>query len=388
MAKRSIRLKEFSGNLNKIHIPSESYLRASPSLKKNQAYLQKTDADGLMTTSYQFKHDYHIIMIGDSFVENLFVDESKRITHYLEKSFLQLQKKIKIDNAGVSGSTGLNLLNTIINKLVFIKPDLIIYVQPSCDFAALIYEKGYSNDSKFFSNLVPSTDQDKFKYETISENSYQIFNNISILSKVCEINNIDLCIATCCSNSSKRQLKIMNDIIRENSNILNYNLIDLDNLVPRNSDIFYDKQHITEQGSKFIADILFSYIDRKTKGMHSFSEFRTNTVSFEKEGGRLIGEYANLEFYNESINPTLILKLKNNLPTKENETFSVKIDVHSVINGKVEIDSYFEAFPVGYELEKSIRLNPKCYGRINFYLHTDAPENIEIEYCHLEFISE
>ena len=74
MAKRSIRLKEFSGNLNKIHIPSESYLRASPSLKKNQAYLQKTDADGLMTTSYQFKHDYHIIMIGDSFVENLFVD--------------------------------------------------------------------------------------------------------------------------------------------------------------------------------------------------------------------------------------------------------------------------------------------------------------------------
>ena len=81
-------------------------------------------------------------------------------------------------------------------------------------------------------------------------------------------------------------------------------------------------------------------------------------------------------------------ELKNNLPTKENEKFSVKIDVHSVISDKVEIDSYFEDFPVGYELEKSIRLNPKCYGRINFYLHTDTLENIEIEYCHLEFISE
>lgn len=388
MTKRSIRLKEFSKDVNKIHIPSESYLRASPSLKKDQAYLQKTDADGLMITSYQFKYDYHIVMVGDSFVENLFVDESKRMTNYLEKSFLQQQKKIKIDNAGVSGSTGLNLLNTVINKLVFIKPDLIIYVQPSCDFAALLYEAGYGNDSKFFSNLVPSGNQDKIKYETIFENLYQIFNNISLLSKACEVNNIDLCIATCCSNSSKRQLKMMNDVIRENSDLLNYDLIDLDNLVPRNSDIFYDKQHITEEGSRFIADILFSYIDRKTKGIHSFGEFRTNMISFKKEDGILVGEYANLEFYNKHINPTLILKLKNNFPTKENGKFLVKINVHSVIGGEVEIDSYLEDFPMGYELERSIRLKPKCYGRMNFYLRTDMPEKIEIEYCLLEFISE
>ncbi|WP_273392770.1 SGNH/GDSL hydrolase family protein [Actinobacillus porcinus] len=388
MTKRNIRLKEFSGHLNKIHIPSETYLKASPALKKNQAYSQKTDANGLMTTPYQFKHDYHVILIGDSFVENLFVDESKRITNYLEKSFLQHTKKIKIDNAGVSGATGLNLLNTVINKLVFIKPDLIIYVQPSCDFAALIYEKGYYNDSQFFSNLVPSTNQDKPKYETISENSYQIFNNISILSKVCEVNNIELCIATCCSNSSKRQLKMMNDIIRENSHILGYDLIDLDNLIPRNSDIFYDKQHITEQGSKFIADILYSYIDRKTSRINSLGEFRTQPVYFEKENETLVGECANLEFYNKLINPTLIIKLKNNISMTERENFLVKIDIHSEIDSKVEIDSYIEEFPMGYELEKSIQLKPKYYGRIKLCLDTEILESIDIEYCHLEFIFE
>lgn len=388
MAKRSIRLKEFSKNIKKVHIPTASYLEASPSLKKNQAYSQTTDSDGLMTTSYQFKHDYHVIMIGDSFVENIFVDESKRMTNYLEKSFLQHQKKIKINNAGVSGSTGLNLLNTVINKLVFIKPDLIIYVQPSCDFAALTYEKGYGNDSKFFSNLIPSSGKDEFKYETILENSYQILNNISVLSKVCEVNNIDLCIATCCSNSSKHQLKIMNDIIREKHHLLNYDLIDLDSLVPRSSDIFYDKQHITEHGSRFIADILFPYIDKKTKGIPFFSGFRTHLIHFERKDEIFIGEYTNLEFYKKSINPTLILKLKNNSLVKINEDFLVKIDIHSIVDEKIEIDSYTEDFPIGYELEKSIKIKSKCYGEIKIYLYADIPENINIEYCYLEFISE
>lgn len=388
MTKRSIRLKEFLANTNKIHIPSESYLRASPSLKKTQAYSQRTDFNGLMTTSYQFRHDYHVILIGDSFVENIFVDESKRITNCLEKNFLRYQRKIKIDNAGVSGATGLNLLNSILNKLVFIKPNLIIYIQPCNDFSALLYEKGYGNDSKFFSNLVPSTDQDKFKYETIDENSYQIFNNISILSKICEVNNIDLCIATCCSNSSKRQLKIMNDIIRDNVHLLHYDLIDLDNLVPRDSSFFYDKVHMNDKGSGFVADILFPYIEQKTRNICSFVEFRTNPISFGKEGGILSGECTNLEFYNEFISPTLILKIVDKRLLKKKENFSVKINIHSMINGEIETDSYYEDFPVGYEMEKSIPLKPKCYGRIGIYIYVDVLESIEIEYCYLEFIFE
>lgn len=312
--KRNIRLKEFTANLIKTHTPSDDYIRKSPKLEKGKSYFQKTNKDGFIETHLNYTAKNKVILIGDSFIENMFVNESKRISSVVEELSLLANHKIKVHNAGVSGSTGLGLLNIVINKIIQLNPDLIIYTQPSCDFTSLIYERGYYNDSKFFSNMTPQKDTDKPYYDTIENNIKQLENNINILSYVCKLYRVPLCVATCCSNSSKRQLKMMNDTIR---NGIGYDIIDLDNLVPRVDEYFYDKQHLTEKGSKFIAEIFYNYIRSKII-IEEKATLETRSIVFNNSDG-LTSEPINIE----SVNSSLVIRIIN----LSNLNYNIKADV-------------------------------------------------------------
>lgn len=280
LIKRSIRLKEFQVSIEKQHFPSANYLKKVSQIEDDQAFFQRTDKYGFTKNHINFSSSEKVLIIGDSFIENIFVDESKRITSRIEELFLIDGKKVQVLNAGVSGATGLNLLNCILNKVLSLKPDIVMFTQPSCDFSALLYENGYFNDSSFFSNVIPSNDTEKQKYETIENNLEQILLVIELITKACHIYNIKLCFSTCCSNSSKRQLKMMNDIIKNNHH-LGYDVIDLDNLIPKNETYFYDKQHLNEKGSGYIANIYFDYIKDKLP-LNENCTFNKESISFQK----------------------------------------------------------------------------------------------------------
>lgn len=357
MVKRSIRIKEFKPNIEKIHIPSDEYLKKSPTLNPKQAYFHRTDKNGF-TASHLFvegENSYNVVIIGDSFIENIFVDESKRICSLIEQKFLESGKKIKILNAGVSGATGLNLLNTVLNKIVFLKPDLIIFVQPCCDFSALQYKDGYFNDSKLFSNLLPSNNSEKPYFETIEDNAYQIFNNITVLSKICEINKIKLCIATCCSISSKRQLKMMNDIIRNNSKN-GYDILDLDYLIPRSEEYFYDKAHLNSNGSDLLSEIIYQYIDKNINYLKEIINFNSQKIEFQRNVINDSINQSNKVTIKNSNNLSLSLKIKNFNVKKEKDQLSVLIKIYYSLNDKNDYitKEYCLNFLYGYELEKSL----------------------------------
>ncbi|GAB1666133.1 SGNH/GDSL hydrolase family protein [Mannheimia haemolytica] len=326
--KRSIRLKEFAANITKTHTPSEDYIRKSPRLERGKSYFQRTNKDGFIETHLNYSAKNNVILIGDSFIENIFVDESKRISSLVEELSLLSNHKIKVHNAGVSGSTSLGLLNLVINKIIPLNPDLIIYTQPSCDFASLIYERGYYNDSKFFSNMTPQKDTEKPYYDTIENNIKQLENNINILSYVCKLYRIPLCIATCCSNSSKRQLKMMNDIIR---NGVGYDIIDLDNLVPRIDEYFYDKQHLTEKGSKFISKIFHNYISSKLL-MEETAILETRNIVFNNSNN-----WTSEPIDVKNINSSLVIRISN-LSNQENNIKANILDNDDNILRSVSID--------------------------------------------------
>lgn len=260
MTKQNIRLKEFDHNVNKIHIPSDSYLRGAPQLDKNRAYFMSTDENGFISTGNSFIQDFTIAIVGDSFVENVFVDEISRFESILERKFLSNGLRVKVINAGVSGMTGLSAFNLILNKLIKIKPSIVIFVQPSIDFSALLFKNGYFNDSKLFANLVPPKEIEKPVFETIFENKHQIYCNLVLLSTLCELNKIDLIVATCASDSSKRQLYMMNSILREERQNLKYKLLDLDKIFEKGNANFYDRQHLNKNGSEKLAEVLFTFI--------------------------------------------------------------------------------------------------------------------------------
>ncbi|HHF4078632.1 TPA: SGNH/GDSL hydrolase family protein [Haemophilus influenzae] len=314
--KRHIRLKEFFPGIHRVHTPSESYIKKSPLLQKNRSYFQKVDNNGFMQSHLNIQEDKKIFLVGDSFIESIFIDESKRINAIMEESFLfQEGKEVKVYNAGVSGSTGLNLFNLILNKIIILKPDVIIYSQPSCDFSALLYENGYYNNSKYFSNIIPSVESDVFRFKTIQDNLIQIQNNIIMLSKLCELYSIDLFISTCCSNSSKRQLKMMNDIIRENS-YLGYKVIDLDLIVPKTEAYFYDKQHLNEYGSNLVANIYLYNV-------RNFSDDMPKKTIQKHHIQKINGVFEITSNNLEKESNSILLKIKNN--EKQNQDFEIKI---------------------------------------------------------------
>ena len=117
-------------------------------------------------------------------------------------------------------------------------------MQPSNDFSALLYEDGYFNDSNRFANLVPPKDTHKPIFETINENKAQIYKNIVLMSKLCELYGMKLIIATCAANSSKRQLAMMNNIIRDQEVNLCYQMIDLDKILDKGAKYYYDRCHL------------------------------------------------------------------------------------------------------------------------------------------------
>ena len=108
--------------------------------------------------------------------------------------------------------------------------------------------------------MVPSTEIEKPVFETIYENKHQIYNNLVLLSTICELNKIDLIVATCASDSSKRQLNMMNSILREESQRLKYKLLDLDQIFEKGNANFYDRQHLNKNGSKNLAEVLFTFV--------------------------------------------------------------------------------------------------------------------------------
>lgn len=296
MTRQHIRLKEFDHNINKIHVPSESYLTGAPQLDKNKAYYMCTDDNGFISTGNYFKSDLTIAVVGDSFVENIFVDELDRFESILERRFLKEGKRLKVLNAGVSGMTGLSACNLILNKIVRIKPDILIFVQPSIDFSTLLFKDGYFNDSKLFSNLVPPRETQIPIYETIFQNVHQIYNNIALISRICELNKINLIISTCASNSSKRQLSMMNSIVRDNADNFGYSLLDLDKILEKSDKYFYDKQHLNADGAEQLSKILYEYLLDNSKfifSTHDGFKFKETSVNLSLSNKTKIELFSN-----------------------------------------------------------------------------------------------
>lgn len=284
--KRSIRLKEHSLNSSRIINPSEIQLEQCPSLL-NKGYVLNTDENGFIKSGNLFdSSDRTTIMLGDSFVESSFLDEKDRFPSIIERRDREFGSKKfgRVLNAGVSGSTSLNLLNCLINKIVPLKPSIIIFVLPSNDSSVHRLSTTYWNDSEYYSNIIPSSGNDavggfdgnlqKPDFTRIAE---------SIL-EICNIFNIELFFSTCAyagvytgnfipnkykskswfeANVNAR--KLLNEKLRTLSIIKKVPLIDLEMKISGDNSLFYDDLHLNEIGSSKVAEFFFEEISKIIK---------------------------------------------------------------------------------------------------------------------------
>ena len=144
--KRSIKLREFNPLYRDVLVPDADAMRMSDSLAQKE-YVLRVDREGFIMPSRIHDHpDLTIAFLGGSTTECTYVDEQIRFP-YLAGRLIEQQTGLKVNsyNAGRSGNNTLHCLNILLNKVVNLKPEIVVLMENINDLAILMYEKTYWN---------------------------------------------------------------------------------------------------------------------------------------------------------------------------------------------------------------------------------------------------
>lgn len=106
------------------------------------------DNNGFIVPSKKYDHpDKVIVFLGGSTTECMFVTEDRRFP-YLVGKILEEEtgKKINSYNAGMSGNNTLHAINLLINKVIPLHPQVVVYMENINDLTTLLYEDTYWNE--------------------------------------------------------------------------------------------------------------------------------------------------------------------------------------------------------------------------------------------------
>ncbi len=392
--KRQIRLREFEASKKIYRSPSVSYAQNSRGLSESISYKIQTDIDGYIVSGREFNAASRICIIGASLIENKFVKESSRWNTYLEKIFLRNSKPVKVLNAGYSGATSLNVLNSLLNKLCRGSFDLIIYFISSNDYSAISYEDSYWNLTKDHSNFF--LDEYNFADRNYKKKSIEDFESvIKSIYAVASNFNQNFYFSTYPNISNESSLVFLNQMLREVCNKNNYNLFDID-FIMKSLDIafednFYDRRHFNDQGSELFSQLLFNFFSDK---------ILVGNTDFIYQETQLLNEDIDFNLINQPVffNNFLVNRVHrnvslyfvfniDNLRSSQNETFLVKIhferlnSVRHVDNIKYsdELGWYFYiSVPKGKTLENSHFFEVSFIGEISISIENrlESPKAI------------
>lgn len=325
--KRQIRLREFEADKDMFKSPSITYAEKSRNLNSNIAYKFQTDSNGYIISGRRFIPVLKICVVGASLIENKFVRESCRWNTYLEGLFLYQNIPVKVYNAGYSGATSLNVLNTLTNKLLADSFDSIIYFISSNDYSAIAYSDSYWNSTKDHSNLF-LTD-----YES-AERNFKNLNKDHFESIVKSIHttalnfNQEFYFATYPNLSCERVVSTINEMLRSVCMEHSIPLLDIDKeMKARNIDYesnFYDRRHMNEIGSETLSKMLYDFymskwdLDTKDhKTVFKKKKVLNNKISLSSESDELnIKSVCSNDFLKTS-NINLIFSIDNSNSEKD-----------------------------------------------------------------------
>jgi lysophospholipase L1-like esterase len=113
-------------------------------------YRLDIDNNGFVAPSRKHEvPDKVIVFLGGSTTECMFVDENHRMP-YVAGQILEQETGAKINsyNGAMSGSNSLNAIDILINKVIPLKPDVVVFMENINDLSTLLYEGTYWNNNK------------------------------------------------------------------------------------------------------------------------------------------------------------------------------------------------------------------------------------------------
>ena len=271
-------MKEWGCDKKTFKRPSEKQLLAATPDLQDKDYPLNTDANGFIidgTLKCRSDRKRSIVLLGDSFVESVFVDEEKRINAVLER----LASDFSVLNGGYSGATSLHLINIIVNKVVPVDPEYVVVFVPTNDQRVQSIENGYWNKDARLSPLVPLR-----KGEALAD---EYFNNpklksverlLRLVHFILDNFSIPHCFATTPHRQQVTeediwlrrtrinpdnylrkvaQRKKVNSVCRDFCRKFHVDYVDLEFAIMENNDYFYDDLHLTNASAPVVGALLF-----------------------------------------------------------------------------------------------------------------------------------
>jgi GDSL-like Lipase/Acylhydrolase family len=111
-------------------------------------YRVDIDENGFIVPSKKYDHpDRVIVFLGGSTTECMFVDQDHRFPYLVGKILEdETGKKINSYNGGMSGLNSLHAIDLLINKVIPLHPQVVVFMENINDLSTLLYEGTYWNE--------------------------------------------------------------------------------------------------------------------------------------------------------------------------------------------------------------------------------------------------
>jgi len=142
--RRYINLREILPGVDTVDVPPDRAVRESDGLVQ-KPYRVRTDSRGFMLPYNRYeKPDLSLVFLGGSTVACIYVDEESRFPYLVGNLLAQKTgKKITSINSGVGGNNSLHSLDILLNKIIPLRPDVVVMMHNINDLVALIYDRTY-----------------------------------------------------------------------------------------------------------------------------------------------------------------------------------------------------------------------------------------------------
>lgn len=267
---RHIRLKEISPSTSRTSSPSESYRSYVDETLEAGPFLCRTDNNGFIITGNTVRSQSEkLVFLGDSFVESIFSHETDRFVSDTERRLTASGIPLRCLNAGYSGSTSLQLVNDLLNKIYpIVGPGgSVLFFVPQSDVKLLGDPASYWNSTALYAPIVPPAVPEASGLEPGLENTRRVLQIMAAVAQSLEIRLVlvaspyrsaplgqdDWLARRLRGDSYHRLLGWRSDLVDVVSSVasdLMVPFIDAAAYMRNRPDCFYDELHLNAKGQK------------------------------------------------------------------------------------------------------------------------------------------
>lgn len=268
---RFIKLREHPPLANEQHRPTRNYIKNIPGQLVRKYYPMNIDQNGFIGPSeIHTDPDIKIVFLGGSTTECMYMEETERFPYLVGRALEdKLQLKVNSYNGGVSANESMHSINILLNKVLPMKPTIVVMMHNINDLAMLRLHGHYWYQNSLKSHVQTAKNiYTRYEYlaskegvtpSEIKESFRKNLETFIAISKVHEIKPVLMTQANRVENDPLYQE--LNQLIREVGKAQGVMVIDLAANVPTGLEYMMDSYHYTAKGSQKVAEYISAQLE-------------------------------------------------------------------------------------------------------------------------------